>query len=70
MDWKEEMYRRAKVDPWHQACLQRVNGMEGAFLTIRDSLSLSQQEQLDAYIAACEELEYSLIYIVREMDRE
>jgi len=67
MDWIEEMYRRARKDDWHQFCLQRVYETEGAFRTIRDALDPQQQEELDEYIHACEELERSLIYIVRQM---
>ena len=69
MDWKKAMYRRVQEDPWYQTCLRRVNETEGAFLKNRNALPPEQQEQLDEYIAACEELEHSLIYIVREMER-
>lgn len=69
-DWMDEMYRRAKTDDWHQTLQGDVDAAEPAFLTIRNSLPQAQQEQLDTYVAACEELEHSLALIAYELGRE
>ena len=61
MDWMDELNARAKEDPWHQCCLADVVSKETAFLKIREGLSEQQRSDLDAYIAACEELEHALI---------
>lgn len=67
MDWIEELMALAASDPWYQECLADVNAREPAFLTIRDTLTVTQQEQLDGYIAACEELEHSLVLLAHRI---
>ena len=61
-DWRPEMYALAKEDPWCRECLARLTELEGAFLQLREKLSPEEQRVLDAYIDACEEASFSLIY--------
>ena len=63
MEWMDELTRLAKDDPWYQECLADVRRKETAFVKLRDALPQAQQQELDAYIAACEELEHALLPI-------
>lgn len=69
-EWMDEMNCRAKTDDWYQALLEDVKAAEPAYLAIYNSLPESQQEQLGAYIAACEELEHSLTLIAYQLGLE
>ena len=61
MDWMDQLTELAGKDEWYQQCLRAVEEKEAVFLAIRDALTTEQQEQLDGYIAACEELEHALV---------
>ena len=63
----EKIALASRGDAWYQQCLADLQAKEPAFLAIRETLTEGQQEQLDAYIAACEELEHSKIYIAYEL---
>lgn len=67
--WYDEVLARVKDDPWHRECLAEVERLEPMFLQIRDSLSPSDQESLDSYIAACEQLRSNFIYPAYEVGR-
>lgn len=63
MDWLKNLMERAAADPWYQECLSDLHAKEPAFLAIRNALPEAQREVLDAYIAACEELDFSVLQI-------
>ena len=63
MELIRQITRLAESDPWHRRCLEELRRTEPDFLAIRQTLTEAQQEKLDAYISACEELEHSKIYI-------
>ena len=67
--WYDEVLARVKDDPWHRECLAETARWEPQFLKIRDSLSPEDQEALDFYIAACEQLRSSFIYPAYEVGR-
>ena len=61
-DWINQVLALAKTDENYQECVRRVAQLEPDYLRIWEKLSPSEQEALDLYIAACEELNFSLIY--------
>lgn len=61
-DFQQEMYALAREDPWCKECLTGVTELEPAFLRFRDKLKPEEQSVLDAYIHACEEASFSLVY--------
>ena len=61
-DWIKQIFEIAKTDENYQECVRMVAQLEPDFLQIRQKLSPQEQEILDSYIAACEELHFSLIY--------
>ena len=63
MDWLKNLMERAAADTWYQECLSDLHAKEPAFLAIRNALPEAQREVLDAYIAACEELDFSVLQI-------
>ena len=67
--WIKEMQALAKADPWYQECLAEVERREPEFQRIREKLTDEEQEALDLYIAACEELQYSCIYPAYELGK-
>ena len=72
MDMQKEEFvqvlqTRAIADPYYNTLLAKVRALEPEFLAVRDTLSREQQETLDRYISACEELEYSLCLIAYGM---
>ena len=70
MDWLENLMERAAADPWYQECLADLNAREPAFLAIRSALPEAQRDALDAYIAACEELDFSILQVACAPGRE
>ena len=69
MDWIHDLMDLARCSPHYQNCLQDVQDTEPAFLAIRESLTPEQQEQLDAYLSACEELEHCLTLLAYQLHR-
>ena len=67
---QDRVARAAKTDGWVQECKARMEELEPAYQAIRGMLTPEQQELLDDYIAACEELEYSHIYVAYQLGRE
>lgn len=61
---------RTAIHPWHRECSRRVSQLEAAFTRIRGALPSEDQEILDWYISACEELEYSCVFAAYAMGRE
>lgn len=70
MLWIDEITEHARLDVWYLQCLANVKARETAFLDIRNSLPDEQRQQLDSYIAACEELEHALLPIAYRLGKE
>ena len=70
MDWMNDLMALARCTPWYQECLENVKAAEPGFLAIRQTLSPAQQEQLDAYLSACEELDHCLTLLAYQVHRE
>ena len=68
--WTDLLVLRAAADEWYQKCLKDVKAREPDFLAIRGKLPLSQQQALDGYIAACEELEHALALLSYRLGQE
>ena len=68
-DQVQELYALAREDSWCKQCLAQVTELEDAFLRLRESLDLEEQALLDAYINACEEASFSLIYPAYHLGR-
>ena len=69
-NWKDILMLRTGGDAWYQQCLQEVRELEAEFLQVRADLTPAQQETLDRYIAACEELEHALAQLAYRLGRE
>lgn len=63
MDWMDKVYQLAHTDGWYQECLEDLKRRTPAYEEVLRSLTESQREALEAYIAACEELEHALLPI-------
>ena len=59
-DWLKELMTRARVDPEYQSSLREVKRLEPEFQALRDSLSRNQQDILEDYLSACEEMDHAL----------
>jgi hypothetical protein len=68
-DWLDFLYNRAQTDPWYCECLRVCHEREAVFLEIREKLTPTEQDALDLYIDACEELQFSLVQLAYFMDR-
>ncbi len=66
----QEVLHRSKNDPWCRECLECVQKYEQAFLTIRNTLTEKEQEQLDLYIGACEAWCESHMFVAFELGRQ
>ena len=66
----EELNSRIQNDPWHQECINEVQKRTAAYEALRNTLNPQQQEDLDLYIAACEELEHSAVFAAYQIGRE
>ena len=69
MKWLDEVYALAKEDAWCIQCRKQVEAAEPAYLQLRERLCLEDQEALEKYISACEELRFSLVPITYELGR-
>ena len=61
---------RSRQDPWYQTCLSMVQEREAEYLALRKTLPEAQQEILEDYLAACQELEDSLVLLAYQLGRE
>ena len=66
-EWTKELLTFAKYDPHHRQCVSECLALEPSFLAIRAKLQPEEQEILDRYITACEEVQYSLIFVARDL---
>ena len=69
-NWKDILVLRASTDKWYQQCLQEVRALETEFLEVRATLTPEQQDALDRYIAACEELEHALTQLAYHLGQK
>ena len=63
----DKLFEKAKADAWHRKCLLEVRRTEAAFLRIREALCETEKDELDEYIAACEALEDSFVFLAYEL---
>ena len=70
MEMLEKLTDQAKCDPLYQQCLAEIKRLEPEFLQLQDSLSESQQQILEAYLSACEELDHALLLLAIGMLRK
>ena len=69
-DFWDELNLRAKTDPQYQECAEEVIKRTAAYTAIFQTLTPKQQEELDLYIAACEEAEHSAAFVAYRIGRE
>lgn len=69
-DFWMEVGRMSRDDEWHRTCLEMVQQREAAYFAIRDSLPPQQQEELEDYLAACQELDASLALLAYQLGRQ
>ena len=67
--WDQILLEAARKDPEYQALLRTCREAEESYRAILDSLSPEQQEQLQDYICACEELEHRLTVLACQIPR-
>lgn len=63
----DAMVLLAENDDNYQQALEKVKKLEPAYLAIKASLPPEQQQTLDDYIAACEALEESQVYLAARL---
>ena len=61
--FNDELNSRLPNDPWYQDCAKEVQQRTAAYEMICSTLTPQQQEDLDLYIAACEELEHTAVFV-------
>ena len=66
----DELHSRLQNDPWYQDCAKDVQQRTAAYEAICSTLTPQQQEDLDLYIAACEELEHTAVFVAYQIGRE
>lgn len=64
---QEWLQKAVKTDPFYQRLLGECMELETEVLRIRHSLSPSDQEKLDRYIALCEKKEYRRTTLLLEL---
>ena len=69
-NWQKELQSMAKTDPWHRECQANMERWEPAYERIKEKLTQKEQEELDQYIAACEEFHYSFACIAYELGKK
>lgn len=62
--------QRAAKDEWFQKCWKFTADEESRFGVVRDALTAEQQESLDKYLAAREELALSMVYAAYALGQE
>lgn len=65
----QRMYQLAGIDADHQRCKTVMEAREPKYLDLRARLSEEDQDTLDLYIAACEELSFHYVYIAYALGR-
>lgn len=55
---EKQLNALAQEDEWYQQLLRQCEGAEERYHEILSTLSLSDREFVETYIALCEELEY------------
>lgn len=68
--WIKQMNELAGRDPEHMELLARVEALEPEYKRIKAALPPADQEILDDYIAACEELEYHRIFPAYQLGKQ
>ena len=63
----DTVMKHAALDEHYQSCLEEVKRLEPEFLALRNSLSQQQQQILDSYLSACEEMDYALLPMAVEV---
>lgn len=56
--WQEMLDGMCREDRWYQQWLERAKELEPAYEQIREKLPEEQNQILDQYIMACEEMDY------------
>ena len=65
--WTKKLLMLACKEPYHLQCVSECSALEPAYEKLRSSLSPEEQDLLDRYISACEEVQYSLIFLARQL---
>ena len=65
-EWLQWLYNGAKQESWYSQCLRVYQEREAGFLEIRSRLPPQEQEILDLYIAACDELQFTLVHLAAD----
>ena len=67
--WKILAWKSGQ-DEEYQECIQKVNKREIAYLRIRNNLPIEQQEELEEYLTACQELGDCMTRLAFQLGRE
>lgn len=68
--WEQIILEAARRDTEYQALLRKCRAAEEDYRAILAALSPAQAEQLETYIALCEELQHRLTVLACEIPRE
>ena len=66
----DELNRRSLENPWCLECATDVSSRFSAYEDAVKDLSPDQKDAIECYIGACEELEFSLVYVAYQLGRE
>ena len=63
MGWEEKLFEKARTDSWYQTCLAELKERAVEYEKILEMLPPEQQDAVEGYIAACEELDHALVIL-------
>lgn len=66
----DELNQRTMADPWYRECADEMQQRTAAYQAIYQTLTPQQQEDLELYIAACEEAEHAAVFVAYRLGRE
>jgi len=66
----DELCLRCREDPWCRECSRVISDRTPAYENAVQHLTPEQRKAVEDYIAACEEMEYSRVYVAYALGRE
>lgn len=66
----DELFTRARTDPWYQECLLRVREAEIDYIGVLEKLSTKDKQIVEDYIAACEIIDDCMTVLAYQIGSE
>ena len=66
----DRLNRRCTENPWCRECAREVENRTESYENAVRHLTPEQQDAVERYIAACEEMEYSRVFVAYQLGKE